>query len=140
MMNNDEAITNLCTYCGQSYDGEDDEGLCPSCMANTSLCEDCGDRCNDDDLTYIEDLDSYYCGDCIENHGSRCINCDRYYSSNYTDFGEYFSDTCICFDCMLQKIPSTYLATYLDRYYSKTTEEPTKFTVEKGKIWIIKKK
>lgn len=56
------------------HDGYE-ETICDNCLDNGSYCycEDCGEYYHEDNMTYCEDDDCYYCDGCIENHQSGII-------------------------------------------------------------------
>ncbi len=86
----------LCVMCG----GITDSGLyCDSCCGQT-VCDECGERFDEDDLTWAYDghgNEIRVCEDCLDEYYRRCEHCDEYYPvSNVT----YVGDVCVCEDCL----------------------------------------
>lgn len=89
----------LCISCGK----ECSSGLyCDDCDEG-SRCEECGDSCDEDDLTRVYDEcgnESYVCDACLESHYHYCAHCEEY---NHEDIGRYYNSgenrIWLCNDC-----------------------------------------
>ena len=71
--------------------------VCPRYTGH--YCEECGDYCREDDLTYIDSEDIYVCPDCYENYFAYCNNCGCTYRQDdmqcNEETGEWFCQDCI---------------------------------------------
>ena len=62
-----------CKECGEESPLVD--GLCPDCLEETFVCDNCGERYSDDEKTIINSKN--YCTDCVDNEFTRCYDCEE---------------------------------------------------------------
>lgn len=72
---------------GINYEGFVGEG---KWYDNGCVCDECGERFDEDDMIYIESADIYVCQHCTDNYYTYCHIHDRY-ESNDEEFYEYYS-------------------------------------------------
>lgn len=81
-----------CLVCGERLD-DDDSLLCYGCGKNNRECDDCGCRCDRDDMYYIESRDVWVCPDCAYY----CQECGEYFLERD---GDYLDDNFYCDHCL----------------------------------------
>lgn len=81
---------------GINYEGYVGEG---KWYDNMCVCEECGDRIDEDYIIYIEREDRYVCEHCIDNNYSYCNIHERYERNDDEEFYEYYSRNTLCRGC-----------------------------------------
>lgn len=85
-----------CLFCGEYDIIESLEFACDNCKAD-SYCDICGNSCDYNDLTYIENEDQNICDDCFAHHFVVCFGCNSEHRPDdmyYTDDGRIYCDNC----------------------------------------------
>jgi hypothetical protein len=83
-------------------------------------CEHCGDIGNIDNMFSVDEWDTCYCNDCIEEVAISCGCCDEWTLEENTQYvdGEGFSVCDSCFDTQIEECPVTHLDYLLDNLIS----------------------
>lgn len=58
---------------------------------DSCICDECGERCDEDDMIYIDGEDRRVCYHCADNHYTYCDIHDRYERNDDEGFYEYYS-------------------------------------------------
>lgn len=81
MLDTEEETTWSCAACGDDQSEADernttaDGDVCGTCRSDYSICEDCEDLVNSEDVYTVERGSRWVCSDCLDSHYSECENC-----------------------------------------------------------------
>lgn len=77
-----------CNYCGEYVNVDEvvtiaDEGYCTCCAeCRFELCDRCRDYYKKGTLCHVEDIEEYWCEDCISDHAWMCAGCKSYFTED----------------------------------------------------------
>lgn len=90
----------VCVNCGAVVDTDADtyahEYYCEECYQEKfRTCDDCGEVCEIDDMTWLEHEEEWICDECIRRHYTQCDDCGRYERDGDTYRTNSGADICV---------------------------------------------
>ncbi len=98
----------ICVACGSAYDYCEEDIRCSSCTEGC-VCDNCGDRCSEDEGYYVPSSGENICYDCHNRYYADCERCGEVVNSTRMVTRKYLSGNCSepwCEDCISAKILS----------------------------------
>lgn len=128
----DEENTITCDHCNSEVPEDETatcngEKLCQDCQSGTTVCDECGERYDNDEILYVDSSDRNVCEVCLRDEYFRCSDCEEYHLSDYSvyvsgvgyicegcrDSGPYMS----CEDCGETRHEDNFYQGDDDRWY-----------------------
>ena len=72
----------ICLCCGDTNNGQEG-GVCSDCESGWNKCQRCGERMNEDESYYIEDIDEQWSSECAHEYATECDKCGCYYLNDH---------------------------------------------------------